>query len=275
MSANDRYRVTQITAPATYCRRYNGATYDDYDSEAWSIAGTGQFMHQDTADVMYWGHSAAFYRLGFKAHTAGSYGARTWEYWNGSAWTAFTPVYEGTSGFSTHGYWCWDTLSGWAATTVDSVSAYWIRCSVASVTTAAKFYNFLPQVMFQAPIILELDPPVSLYYRDVNGTNRPRDVPYTGPQGGGFNCRLPSLKTATTFGWENMVLFWWWRDNRKELKLEDLRVTSPVDPTQDAVYKSFTGYLDETPPRVASPAGQDADSYRVHFTFHSAEALLP
>lgn len=59
------------------------------------------------------------------------------EYWNGSAWTTFTPL-DNSSGFSDNGTITWsDTpLSGWATTTVHGFTKYWIRVKRTEGTSA-------------------------------------------------------------------------------------------------------------------------------------------
>ena len=62
----------------------------------------------------------------------------TWEYWNGSAWTALAGVTDGTTGFSVSG---WNSLrytmpADWATTTVGGYATlYFIRGRVSAVTT--------------------------------------------------------------------------------------------------------------------------------------------
>jgi hypothetical protein len=50
-----------------------------------------------------------------------------WEYWNGSAWTSFTPTSDSLGGLTSSGAIKFGSLSGWATTTVNSQAAYWIR----------------------------------------------------------------------------------------------------------------------------------------------------
>ena len=69
----------------------------------------------------------------------------TWEYWNGSAWTALSSVSDGTSGFCPAStglkYVTWTAPANHASTTVDGDDAYWVRARVSaytSVTTQPK-----------------------------------------------------------------------------------------------------------------------------------------
>lgn len=68
----------------------------------------------------------------------------TWEYWNGSTWTALSNVSDGTTGFTAasgeHDL-NFDRPTNWGSTTVKSILAYWIRARVSaytSVTTQPK-----------------------------------------------------------------------------------------------------------------------------------------
>ena len=101
-----------------FCYRDNTVTFDDYSIEGASIGGVAKTFWATASHKMYFGGDAQFKRLGFYANTFGSYGALTWEYWNGSAWTAFTPAYDGTAGFSRHGYVELGTIGPWASNSV-------------------------------------------------------------------------------------------------------------------------------------------------------------
>lgn len=64
-----------------------------------------------------------------------------WEYWNGSAWAGFVQrdnTVGSTSGevFSATGQniVAWAHPSNWATTTINSVTAYWVRCSLTALT---------------------------------------------------------------------------------------------------------------------------------------------
>jgi hypothetical protein len=63
--------------------------------------------------------------------------AVTWEYYNGSSWTALSGVDDRTSAFSVLGrnIVLWDIPSDWSATTVVSINAYWVRARVSSFTS--------------------------------------------------------------------------------------------------------------------------------------------
>lgn len=90
-------------------------------------------------DAIYFGmENRAWRDVYFYLSTAGSYTATlVYEFWNGSTWTAMTqyttPDFTQTGVIS----WEWWTNSqtGWAKTTVNSVSAYWVRIRVSASTS--------------------------------------------------------------------------------------------------------------------------------------------
>lgn len=117
----------------------SAGAFVDNSTEADTTAGTPFEGIAETADVLYFGKATPFKNLYLNLQTNGSYGARTWEYWNGSAWTAFIPTGTGEP-MDADGNVDIDAggaLTGWALTTVNSIQAYWVRVSVASVTTPA------------------------------------------------------------------------------------------------------------------------------------------
>jgi len=71
----------------------------------------------------------------------------TVEYWNGSAWTAVTGLTDGTStggfAFGVDGQITWtgaaaaSTPSNWAASTINSISAYWVRIGFSAALDAS------------------------------------------------------------------------------------------------------------------------------------------
>lgn len=104
----------------------------DYDSTGGGAytdvtSGTHQlFTHN--GDMLYVGKTAATFAdvAILLSIGASSNILPTFQYWNGAAWTAFTPV-DGTNGFQHSGNIIFGTLTGWASTTVNAVAAYYIR----------------------------------------------------------------------------------------------------------------------------------------------------
>jgi len=89
-------------------------------------------------DAYYWGHSEQFPQMKVNVSTAGSGLTITWEYWNGSTWTALSGVTDGTSSFTTSGlnYVSWTLPGNWATTTVNSQGPYYyVRARLSAVST--------------------------------------------------------------------------------------------------------------------------------------------
>ena len=128
---------------------HNGSSYTDVTLEAQSPAGTSFSILGASSHYLYLGHDSKFDMAIFDVDTAGSLGALTWQYYNGSAWTEFVPAsgrYEidpdddegGQYDFSEDGVEIFpaNLLSDWATDAINSETKYWVRVSTASVTTA-------------------------------------------------------------------------------------------------------------------------------------------
>ena len=96
------------------------------------------------ADATYFGHATkTFARVDVNVTTDGDgTWTITYEYWNGSAWTALAGVTDGTTGWEGGTGWKSITFTlptDWDKTEIDSLSGYWIRGVVSgfsAVTTA-------------------------------------------------------------------------------------------------------------------------------------------
>ena len=128
---------------------HNGSSYTDVTLEAQSPAGTSFSILGASSHYLYLGNDSKFDMAVFDVDTAGSLGALTWQYYNGSAWTEFIPAsgrYEidpdddegGQYDFSEDGVEIFpaNLLSDWATDAINSETKYWVRVSTASVTTA-------------------------------------------------------------------------------------------------------------------------------------------
>lgn len=122
------------------------ATYTDVTSESNTQGGTAFQPFADTtaaSDYLYIGTSNQFHGISFTLFTVGvTGGTNTIEYYNGTAWTAFT-VTESTTGvldFEASGKLSWTSLSAWTKVSVNSSSElYWIRIKANSTySTEAK-----------------------------------------------------------------------------------------------------------------------------------------
>jgi hypothetical protein len=103
-------------------------------SANWTIFGDN--AGTETHDSVYFGvQNTTWNTLAFYIGTAaGSLCTFVWEFWNGSAWTTFTPTQTGGANFGTLGWnqvaWSASSLTGWASKTVNSQTAYWVRVRI-------------------------------------------------------------------------------------------------------------------------------------------------
>lgn len=106
------------------------AAFVDRSAEARLDGGSAFAMLPTPAsgDRAYFGSPSKFGQLIFDLATLGVGGTYVFEFWNGSAWTAFSPT-DGTSGFTQDGLVTWTItdLTGWATNAVNSVTQYWTR----------------------------------------------------------------------------------------------------------------------------------------------------
>ena len=129
---------------------YNGSAYSDITLEMQSHGGTSSTILSDTNDVLYLGDDNRFDMAIFDIDTAGSLGALTWTYYNGAAWTTFTPLSSSyytdpddspdtAYDFSRDGAEQFPTgrLSDWTAETINGALKYWIRVTSASSVSSA------------------------------------------------------------------------------------------------------------------------------------------
>lgn len=268
--------LIQIGDYAPYVRLWDnsGAAYVDYDAEAATMIGTAQPMWEQVADVMYWGDTAAFNSIGFGMLTSGVYGALAWEYWNGAAWTVFIPIHNstnnGTSDFGQSGWIAWDTtdLASWAATTVDGTSAYWVRATVASVTTVAEFYNFMRTCTLEPPLVVRPIYERPRFARDVDGVNRKLDITYTGPTKLNVDCTLKALEM------DDVNLLWDILNDRSKVCIIDPAQSATIDPDSDAYFKQYTGYLTKISDDIASPSKMEGFIYMLEFEIEEVETIL-
>ena len=126
------------------------STYTDVTLEAQSPAGTSFTILNTAAYYLYLGHDERFDMAVFDVDVPAAIGALTWEYYNGSAWTAFIPAsgrlihdpdvpdYQVPYGFTKDGAEIFpaNLLSSWATVAINSVTKYWIRVTACSVETA-------------------------------------------------------------------------------------------------------------------------------------------
>ena len=115
--------------------------YTDVTLEAQSPAGTSFTIFNTAAHYLYLGHSEKFDMAVFDLDSTGSLGALTWQYYSTTAseWVTFVPGSgrfqvdpddsEGSQySFAQDGIEMFpiNLLTGWGATTINTISSYWI-----------------------------------------------------------------------------------------------------------------------------------------------------
>lgn len=141
--------LTTICDDLTAAFFYNGSTYTDNTANANADGGSAFTLLGDNSDdYFYWGADTKFdglyIDLVIPANTALTL---DWEYWNGAAWTDIVgPETDGTSGFTVDGWVTWASASqtGWATTTVNSVTAYFVRVNTSTAATTWPTSDWTP-----------------------------------------------------------------------------------------------------------------------------------
>lgn len=134
-----------IDTEAMYARALDGAAYTNDDAAAANATANDMTLLpavEEVNDAYYFGAAGKFSGILLNLGTAGVGTAITWEYYNGSSWATLT-LSDQSAGFTAvagEKLIAFDPPSTWVATTINSVSAYWIRarCSTASFTTQPK-----------------------------------------------------------------------------------------------------------------------------------------
>jgi len=162
------YESPDLIALEATLRYQAGPIWTDDTAEAKTPAGTPFTLLGANTDFFYFAHRERFNKLQFDLEILGSYGARTWEYSNGvGGWNVLSIGTDGTNGFSQDGTVAFSPPSGWHPDTVNEVAnKFWVRVSVASVTTPASVNQILMNKVFNC---IMLDPTfpqaVELYKR--------------------------------------------------------------------------------------------------------------
>ena len=90
-------------------------------------------------DAMYYGDDAEFASVEQNITTQGAgTWTITWEYWNGTAYTALSGVTDGTTGFTAATGWVSTSFTvpgDWVKNTVDGVLKFWVRARVSAFTS--------------------------------------------------------------------------------------------------------------------------------------------
>ena len=107
----------------------SGSSFADVTSDFNSSSSNATLFVEDD-DLVYIGDDVQFSDISVILTTpASNPGIKPeFEFWNGSSWAGFGPV-DGTNGFRVNGIITWTVadLSGWATTSVNGSTKYWVR----------------------------------------------------------------------------------------------------------------------------------------------------
>lgn len=120
--------------------------YEDYTNPARSSLITPYFptgidWNWGVNDYMYYGFNNKWYGLYFHFSIVSTADLSTspawsWQYWNGTAWTVYALLSDGTTGWTTNGNITWSTLANWTpvslnvangSTMAEYEERYWVR----------------------------------------------------------------------------------------------------------------------------------------------------
>lgn len=123
---------------------YNGTTYTNCEiPDSNCLTGSTSLPLINTR---YFGGSNIFSTVNPTVGVANVGGVITWSYWNGTAWTTFTPLADATNGFTIAGRntIVFPTLTGWAKTFVpaENNSMFYVRAQISGQTTAPTLTDF-------------------------------------------------------------------------------------------------------------------------------------
>jgi hypothetical protein len=124
-------QVCDLVVPSTY----NDETYDSY-------SGGGTTCFVNAGDILYIGYERPFDALYVVIYTGFTGLTTTKQYYKGS-WSSLT-VTDGTSNFSASGKISFTRPTDWVETTINGVSAYWIRFTRTAITTPGDLYRLVP-----------------------------------------------------------------------------------------------------------------------------------
>ena len=139
----DLYSLEGVTAPPLdYVYNFNttGSVYSANYAQSSQFTLFGDSANTSTNDAMYFGRiGGTWANLYYNIGTAAVYTATlTWEFWNGGAWTSFSPT---TTDFKITGArsttWTASALTSWAATSVNGQTAFWVRVRISAFTSWA------------------------------------------------------------------------------------------------------------------------------------------
>lgn len=121
----------------------DGGSFTDETTDAGDVGTDDVVLVPNPAtanDALYVGFTFKFEEIVVNVSTAASDGTVTWQFWNGSAWTALSGVVDDTDAFQESGEnsVSWTLPATWAKTTVNSQGPfYYVRALVATGTSTA------------------------------------------------------------------------------------------------------------------------------------------
>lgn len=180
-----------IDTEAMYARADDGGAFTDEDAAAANATANDMTLLPATElvnDAYYLGADGIFGGVLLNIGTSGVGSAITWEYYNGSSWTALT-VSDETVGFTSatgNRLIVFTPPSDWATVAVNGVTAYWIRarCSTASYTTQP--------LGTQAWLVKDL----SSYISSIDGLPGPRELIEVTALGDSGRTWIPGLENS-------------------------------------------------------------------------------
>jgi len=114
---------------------YIGSTWTDKTTDADDPGVADVPLMNGISDYLYLGQNNPFIGANFTLSTPTvNYGTITWQYWSGS-WTALTKL--NNYDFEATGEEKWALPSDWTTTSVNSITKYWVRCYVSTISTQA------------------------------------------------------------------------------------------------------------------------------------------
>lgn len=127
-----------------YCFYDDNGSFSDFSFEAREyLKDTFDITMVALEDSIYIGLYKPFNTAYAELATANTNaGELTFSYYNGSSFVAVENQYDDTKGFNRSGFISWDKSSDWAATTINSQSAYWIKIDINADSSAMVFDGF-------------------------------------------------------------------------------------------------------------------------------------
>lgn len=117
---------------------FNNASVDETTAANNSSSNDIIFPTADTEVVEFGLHNPATILIVDTSTVTDATWTITWEYYNGSSWSAFANVIDGTKGFTSPGIRkvSWDMPSSWPNSTLHSIESYWVRARVSAFTSS-------------------------------------------------------------------------------------------------------------------------------------------